>query len=770
MEKSEISYWKIFCIKEKKEEIKFLNIQAGFTFPKCVIFTDKIIKMKLWNTRNIQFIPAYYKYTFVLLLVFSISTNIFAQIPDPPIPIPITPNWTSEIDQASANFGTSVAQAGDVNGDGFDDVLIAAPLFDNGEADEGKVFLYYGTATGVSATAAWTYESNQINAQLGSSISGAGDVNNDGYDDVIIAAKLFDNGQIDEGKVFVFYGSVTGLSATPNWTKEINKTNNYFGYDVADAGDVNNDGYDDILISVASYDAGFSHVGIVFLYLGSATGLNSSASWNASDYDGESNYGYSLSAAGDVNGDGFDDVIVGAYATGFDGQGCVYVFHGKPGGLQNTSAWVDCGGPDGALQGRSISSAGDVNGDGYYDIIINSTEGDGDENTPVISLFHGSAIGLSESPNWLLVSGDFGGVFNWANVSGGGDVNNDGYSDIILGSSGYDNGQTNEGAIYVFTGSADGIPGSTSWISESNQANAYLGSEVANAGDINGDGYDDIIASAPFYDNGQTDEGQVYVYHGNSGCLDLPDVTLNFSDDIICSNDGAILLTDGSPSGGFYTGTGIMGTNYFNPNTAGVGTHTITYTYIDLSGCSAIASDELTVVENPAAATTLGSASLNLCVSSPVVLVANTGTDITYQWFKNNVPIPGAIYLAYLAYTTGNYQVQVTNAAGCTKMSSKKKVTHSGCKEGEEINNNELVIYPNPNNGVFNFEYINDKLLNDKVSVEIFDMQGRIVLNEIFIANNGAVNGTINSNLSGGIYQVRILQGGIYKMKSIIIN
>ena len=66
--------------------------------------------------------------------------------------------------------------------------------------------------------------------------------------------------------------------------------------------------------------------------------------------------------------------------------------------------------------------------------------------------------------------------------------------------------------------------------------------------------------------------------------------------------------------------------------------------------------------------------------------------------------------------------------------------------------------------------YINDKLLNDKVSVEIFDMQGRIVLNEIFIANNGAVNGTINSNLSGGIYQVRILQGGIYKMKSIIIN
>ena len=262
----------------------------------------------------------------------------------------------------------------------------------------------------------------------------------------------------------------------------------------------------------------------------------------------------------------------------------------------------------------------------------------------------------------------------------------------------------------------------------------------------------------------------MYVYHGNSGCLDLPDVTLNFSDDIICSNDGAILLTDGSPSGGFYTGTGIMGTNYFNPNTAGVGTHTITYTYIDLSGCSAIASDELTVVENPAAATTLGSASLNLCVSSPVVLVANTGTDITYQWFKNNVPIPGAIYLAYLAYTTGNYQVQVTNAAGCTKMSSKKKVTHSGCKEGEEINNNELVIYPNPNNGVFNFEYINDKLLNDKVSVEIFDMQGRIVLNEIFIANNGAVNGTINSNLSGGIYQVRILQGGIYKMKSIIIN
>jgi hypothetical protein len=110
-------------------------------------------------------------------------------------PLSTTPNWTAESNQANAYFGFSVASAGDVNGDGFSDVIVGAYRFDNGQTDEGAAFVYHGSASGLSTTPDWTAESDQDFAEFGFSVASAGDVNGDGFSDVIVGAWKFDNGE-----------------------------------------------------------------------------------------------------------------------------------------------------------------------------------------------------------------------------------------------------------------------------------------------------------------------------------------------------------------------------------------------------------------------------------------------------------------------------------------------------------------------------------------------------------------------------------------------
>jgi hypothetical protein len=117
------------------------------------------------------------------------------------------PDWKYESDQASALFGYSVDTAGDVNGDGYSDILIGAPQFDYIYGNAGYVFVFHGSAQGLSGGVHDSIEGEQENAQLGFSVGTAGDVNGDGYGDVIVGAPYFDNGQASEGRVYVYQGS-----------------------------------------------------------------------------------------------------------------------------------------------------------------------------------------------------------------------------------------------------------------------------------------------------------------------------------------------------------------------------------------------------------------------------------------------------------------------------------------------------------------------------------------------------------------------------------
>ena len=433
----------------------------------------------------------------------------------------VTPNWIAESDQAIAHYGYSVATAGDVNGDGYDDVIVGAFRYDNGSPEEGRAFVYHGSASGLSLTANWTAEGNQSNAEFATSVATAGDVNNDGFSDIVVGSPFFDNGQSNEGQAFVYHGSAGGLSLTSNWSAEGNQVGVQLGLSVATAGDVNADGFSDVMVGSWVYTNGEANEGRAFVYHGSAGGLSPTSNWSAEGNQANAAFGVSVAGAGDVNGDGFADVIVGAqgFTNGQSAEGRAFVYHGSTMGLAATAAWTAESNLNDTAFGHAVATAGDVNGDGFADVIVgalNFSNGQATEGRTYA--YQGSRFGLATTPVWITESNQVGANFG-ISVGTAGDVNGDGFSDVIVGAWGFDNGQTDEGRAFVYLGSAAGPATTAAWITESDRTGAQFGISVATAGDVNGDGFSDVIVGAHFYDNGQTQEGRAFLYLGSASGL-----------------------------------------------------------------------------------------------------------------------------------------------------------------------------------------------------------------------------------------------------------
>jgi hypothetical protein len=475
-----------------------------------------------------------------------------------------TPDWTMEGEQNGISFGTSVASAGDVNGDGFSDVVIGADGFDNGETNEGKAFVFHGSDNGLSLTVNWAFEGNLANASFGSSVAGAGDVNGDGYSDVIVGAPGFTNVEDSEGRAFAFYGGESGLSATANWTRESNQIDAYFGNSVSSAGDVNGDGYSDVIVGAYYYQNSQMDEGRAFVYHGGATGLANS-NWTAESNLISGLFGRSVSAAGDVNGDGYSDVIVGAYISG---TGKAYVYQGSSNGLSVTSNWTAplTDSPNSRF-GSTVASAGDVNGDGFSEVIVGASWYDnGQANEGAAFIYSGGRGGLPTVLNWGLES-DLSDSFLGCSVASAGDVNGDGYSDVIVGAYSYDNGQPNEGRAFVFHGGASGlsISPTPNWSAEGNLINSYFGAAVASAGDVNGDGYSDVIVGAYNYSNSENGEGRAFVYLGSSIGLSITSAWTAESDQVN-ANFGRSVASAGDVNGDGYSDVIVGAVGYDDPD------------------------------------------------------------------------------------------------------------------------------------------------------------------------------------------------------------
>ena len=303
--------------------------------------------------------------------------------------------WASSgEDQSNAVYGKSVASAGDVNGDGYDDVIVGASEYDTINENAGKAYLYLGSATGLSTIPAWTSSGDdQVDANYGYSVASAGDVDGDGYDDVIVGAYHYDTEQENAGKAYLYLGSTAGLSTMPAWTSSgDDQVGGYYGCSVATAGDVNGDGYDDAIVGAYGMDG---LLGKAYLYFGSTDGLSTGSVWSKSVPRSELHFGCSVAGAGDVNGDGYEDVIIGGSHWGNTYRGYAFLYLGSSSGLSAEPTWESSGEQDDAHYGTSVARAGDVNGDGFKDVVIGSP----DHNTANLDagkayLYFGCSVGL----------------------------------------------------------------------------------------------------------------------------------------------------------------------------------------------------------------------------------------------------------------------------------------------------------------------------------------------------------------------------------------
>lgn len=284
-------------------------------------------------------------------------------------------SWAvSPTNQAESHFGSAVATAGDTNGDGFSDVVVGAPTYDGTSgSNAGAAFLYLGSATGLGTAADWTAEGLLDDSWFGGSVGSAGDTNGDGFSDVVVGSHEFDGSLTDAGRADVFFGSATGPGVSPDWSVLGDQTGASLGWSVATAGDVDGDGYSDVVIGAPYYDDGHSNEGRTYLYLGSTSGPNAAPNWTAESDQTGALFGAAVGPAGDVDGDGYSDLLVGAYY--YDGiagieSGRAYLFPGTASGLQSTPSWTVESSQSGAILGFSVATAGDVNGDGWADFVV----------------------------------------------------------------------------------------------------------------------------------------------------------------------------------------------------------------------------------------------------------------------------------------------------------------------------------------------------------------------------------------------------------------
>ena len=480
---------------------------------------------------------------------------------------------------AGDQTGISVSAAGDVNGDGIDDVIIGANLADpNDNPIAGESYVVFGTDQGFPATLELAnldgsngFVINGIGAvdNSGFSVSATGDVNGDGIDDVIIGAfGANPNDKTNAGESYVVFGTAQGFPASLDLST-LDGSNGFIingidvgdlsGFSVSGAGDINGDGINDVIIGAFEADPNDRlQAGESYVVFGTAQGfpatlelanLDGSNGFAINGIDAGDQTGISVSAAGDINGDGIDDVIIGAnFANPNDRfqAGESYVVFGTVQGFPATLELANLDGSNGFAingidendrSGFSVSAAGDVNADGIDDVIIGASLADPNDNSSagesyvVFGTVQGFTASLDlttlDGTNGFVINGIDANDFSGISVSAAGDVNGDGINDLIIGALGAaPNGNDAAGESYVVFGTDQGftasldlvtLDGTNGFVINGIDVGDFSGSSVSAAGDVNGDSINDLIIGAPLADpNDNETAGESYVIFGRA--------------------------------------------------------------------------------------------------------------------------------------------------------------------------------------------------------------------------------------------------------------
>ena len=330
-------------------------------------------------------------------------------------------HWKME---GSAGTGHSVAQVGDVNGDGYHDIAVGNPFFVNGNVQKGKVSVFYGSSTGFALSESWAAEGSSANEHFGWSIAGMADINNDGYHDVVTGAPGTSTVQ---GKVYVYYGSASGLSLTPSVTINGHQTGERFGFAIA-AADINNDGRSDLIIG-APYNQGSASSGKVYTYKATSTGLTSSPVWSLSGSSSLFGFGWSLAIGSVTATSGQFNLVIGAPGiNSSDASAVVLTDLLDDVTPPSTKQVID--GVAGSRFGHSVAIAGKINQDGYEDIIIGAPHfSNGHDLEGQALLYLGSSGTCSLA--WEIEGNETSAKFG-TSVAGKGRINSDSNDDVAI--------------------------------------------------------------------------------------------------------------------------------------------------------------------------------------------------------------------------------------------------------------------------------------------------------------------------------------------------
>ena len=508
--------------------------------------------------------------------------------------------------------GFAVSTAGDVNGDGFDDFIVGAYGDADGGDSAGSTYVIFGGTssfgtevggrrvldlTNLSASEGFVIQGDAADDDSGKSASAAGDVNGDGFDDLLIGAQGGSDGGGVAGEAYIVFGGagsfgvdvggrqvldLSTLSAAQGFIVQGDEAGDRAGFAVAAAGDMNGDGVADFILTAPSGNGDGPFTGEAYVIFGGTgsfgtdvggrqvidlTTLSAAQGFIVQGDESFDQAGWSASSAGDINGDGFDDVVVGAPYAGSAGE--AYVIFGGAGsfgtdvggrqvidvtGLTASQGFVVQGETlnDGA--GVGVSSAGDVNGDGFDDLIVGARGGDdGGFTAGEAYVIFGGASGFGtdvggrqvldltdlDAAKGFIVQGDAAYDYAGLVVSSAGDINGDGIDDLIVGANLGDDGGNAAGEAYVVFGSTGGfgvdvggrqvvdltaLAADEGFIVQGAAAGDNVGQGIAAAGDINGDGFDDLIVGAAYNDDGGTDAGAAYVIFGGPAGFDLAEV------------------------------------------------------------------------------------------------------------------------------------------------------------------------------------------------------------------------------------------------------